>query len=207
MNSLILSPYEYAMVFEHFVPGFQPDTRGRWRGSTSYRGGDNPTALAIDLERNAWYDHVLGEGGDSIAFVMRCLDVNFISACKAISDIIGRPLLDAPQPPRPQYSDARLTRAQLFKMGFAWDIERKLELVKEAFFCDLLPDEPERKRIKRLTELLDKVRAWTPYEAARFMIALEGTQPDWVAECVAEAKETELWLATIIAAISTEAAA
>ena len=32
MNKIILSRYECAMVFAHFISGFEPDRRGQWRG-------------------------------------------------------------------------------------------------------------------------------------------------------------------------------
>src|SRR4051794_3579864 len=116
MNSR-LSRSECASVFAYFNPGFQPGSNGRWRGPATYRGGNNPNALSIDLDRG-WYDHVLGEGGDCIGFAMRCMDADFVRACKLIEDIIGRDLLDCDrdcEPRRPLYTEQELVDAELFR--------------------------------------------------------------------------------------------
>ena len=87
------SESEAERVFSAYIPGFRVDCCGRYRGPATYRGGDNPQALSVDTSQRKWFDFVLNEGGDSIAFVQKCEQCNFREACSIISGIIGRDLL------------------------------------------------------------------------------------------------------------------
>ncbi len=197
-SDLTLPPNDSALVFAHFIRGFRPDSRGQWRGPAAYRGGNNPTALAIDAQRGVWYDHVTAEGGDCIALVQRCLDTDFRSACRAISDIIGRDLLDRyASPQRPRFGQDELAQAELFRVGLRWNLERSLTLLKDCLWDDLLTDKNET-RIKELTQLLAQANTWTPYEAAGHARELKRSRPKLVAGCIAETREMQLSMARSI---------
>jgi hypothetical protein len=189
------SPQEAALVFAAFIPGFRTDRHGRYRGPAIHRNGHNPTALAVDVERGVWHDFVTGDGGDCISFVMLSAGSGFKDACRLIGEIIGRDVLEPSAPAKPKLSAADLVRAELFKVGFQWELERHLALLKEAHWSGLLEDPTV---IAQVTHLLSRVNSWTVYEVADFMVEFERRRPVFVRDCIEETRHAQLNLARSI---------
>lgn len=212
--SLDLSRSEQAAVYAALVPGFRAD---RKRYSTSYRGGDSPDALSVDLERG-WYDFAIGEGGDCIAFLQRARQCDFRGAVRWISNLIGRDLLmhRPPQPKRPKYSERDLCRAELLAVGLAWRVSRAVEAATAELWGPR--HEEAAAAVRMLTEWQERIRSWRN-------LRLNGPEKDprsyhenvWTAkgqqeaielmqklpsglvrECVAEAQQTYDSLANIV---------
>jgi hypothetical protein len=182
-----LSSNERTAVYASLVSGYHPDRR---RYSTTYRGDDSRDALSIDVE-HGWFDHSLDKGGDAIAFVQECANSSFREACSIVSEIIGRDILgESDRAHRPRYTEADLVRAELFVIGFRWYLERLLQRLKEP----LNPDP----RISEATRLLEHLKAWTANQAADYAATLKHSAPKLVAECIAEAREVHLQLASVI---------
>jgi hypothetical protein len=184
-----LSRNEQGAVYAALVPAFRPERR---RYSTAYRGGDSPDGLAIDLERG-WFDHVTGENGDCIAFAQLATRCDFRTAVRWISDIIGRDLSSG-QPKRPKYSDKILARADLFRIGFRWAIERYLDALKELWAID--ESAVDVQPIRDATRLLDVVTRWSPWQTARFLENFR--RRGFVEQCIREAREAQTELAHAI---------
>jgi hypothetical protein len=199
-----LSPYESSLVYAHYVPNFRPNARGHHRGPATDRGGDNPQALAVDLHKGVWFDHVTGEGGDAIAFAVRVLNTDFRGACRAIEAIIGRTLIDqrSAKPSRPRFTAEDLIQSELFRAGLTWKLERELKDVKAALWSS--EDDGAATRARDLTQALESALAWNAYQAAAVM---KRTAPAVVRECVVEALEAQTQLARLIAALSACGAA
>lgn len=121
-----LSVHEKAAVHAVLDPDFVPDAKGRYRGPANYRGGDNSNALSIDVEKGIWFDHVVGEGGDTIDYVRKALNTDFRGACRAIEQIIGRNPI-ASTPPHRRLSAETLAKAARFRVGILWQLDRYLE--------------------------------------------------------------------------------
>ena len=205
-----LSPHETERVFAHFLPHFKPSEHGHYRGPATYRGGDNPTALVIDAEQGVFFDHATGEGGDAITFVMRALDTDFVGECRTVAGIIGRSLLDDRERPRqPRYSDADLAQAELFRAGLVWHVERELRRHKEVMWSalEMHDDGGQAEPIRRLTKFLAELAGWTAYQSAEALTDFRKRQPALAHECIAEARETQILLAAIVASLSQRKAA
>jgi hypothetical protein len=193
-----LSPYESSLVYAHYVPNFRPNPRGHHRGPATDRGGDNPQALAVDLHKAVWFDHVTGEGGDAIAFAMRVLNTDFRGACRAIEPIIGRDVLRRQQSRnRPQRRPNRnqASRIRLFRTGFLWALERQLADLKAPL---LEGGEVDENAIRQLSGLLAEAQAWN---LDRILTELCNWPSEFVGECINEALEAQLQLAAVIARI------
>jgi hypothetical protein len=192
-----LSPYESSLVYAHYVPNFRPNARGHHRGPATDRGGDNPQALAVDLHKGVWFDHVTGEGGDAIAFAMRVLNTDFRGACRAIEAIIGRDILQpqhawsGPKTWRPNRRQA--SRLRLFKTGFIWALERYLAELKAPL---LEGGDADEGAIRQTTALLAEAHGWN---LDRILLELGHQPPALVAQCIEEVLEAQLQLAALIA--------
>jgi hypothetical protein len=191
-----LSPREAAAVFAAIIPGFRLDARGKYRGPAGYRGGDNPTALSVDVSRGGLYfDHVSGDGGDVVDFAKVARDTDLKSACRFVSDTIGRDILTG-KPTRQQYSRQTLARAALFQSGAAAIAERTLELIKPLLWSDDAEIAAAAGMVvQTLTEELPIIRNWRPDEA---VAAMRRAKPSLVRQCVADANEARLQLAEAI---------
>ena len=99
--------------------------------------------------------------------------------------------------PRPRHSEAALTEADLFRLGFYWRVERYLELLKRLWLLDESSIEPDA--IAKVTRLVFRCEKWTPYEALSFYRRYRKLRPEFGAACVAEAREFQIMLAMIIA--------
>jgi hypothetical protein len=188
-----LSTHEAGAVFAALNPGFKPDSRGRYRGPASYRGGDNPSALSVDVARGVWFDHVAGKGGDEIDFVRKALNTNFRGACRAIESIIGRPFTNPPKHVQ-RVSQAALADAEMFRLGFRWAIERHLDALKELWCMDETAGTTSS--IRDATRLLGAVQRWTAWDAACFMRRYRSRR--FIQACIAEAKEAQAQLVRAI---------
>ncbi|MGH9652469.1 MAG: hypothetical protein ACRD6B_03270 [Bryobacteraceae bacterium] len=204
---------EQAAVYAALVPGYSPDKK---RYPAKYRGGDSPYALAIDLERG-WYDHVLGEGGDCIAFLQRVRQCDFAEALREIGAIIGRDLSSGePMKPRPKHGEHTLCRAELLAVGLAWRIDRALELLKAELDGPLCTEAATA--VRNLTRWQECIRSWRylrlngpekdPRSYYEYGWTGRGQQeavevsrklsPKIVRECIAEAEETYGWVAHVV---------
>ncbi len=96
------------------------------------------------------------------------------------------------------------TNVELFRIGFRWQINRYLDLLKQLW--DLDETEPECARIRDWTSLLERVENWSSYQMAQFYIGYRRHWPTFVNECVVEAEEYQVLFATILAHADTKAA-
>jgi hypothetical protein len=135
---------------------------------------------------------------------MRAQRVDFRGAVRIIEGIIGRTLLDSggPKPPGPRFTTKELARAELFRVGLVWHLERELKTAKLALWSD--DHEAAAAMTRALTGALDSALTWSAYSAAA---AMKQTAAGLVRECVAEAREAQTLLARVIAAASARVAA
>lgn len=184
---IALSHAEISAVYAAFVPGYRPDRR---RYSTAYRRGDSANALSIHPERG-WYDHVTGEGGDCIAFVMRAHQCNFSSAVEQVEAIIGRSLT-GPKRLRRRPSNEALIRAERFRVGLVWRIDRALAEVKTRIWDE---DETAIRLARELTLLRSEIEQWGAETA---LANMRQTDAELVRQCISEASEADELLAQAI---------
>jgi hypothetical protein len=105
---------------------------------------------------------------------------------------------DVPHKPRPpRTSESTYLSADLFRIGFCWQLERYLDLLKQAWALD--DSFIDGGRIFRSTRLLTLAQHWTANESATFYLAFHRTQPGFVAHSIAEAERSQIQLASIIA--------
>jgi hypothetical protein len=207
--SVNLSQSDQAAVYSSILPRFQPDRNGRYRGPATHRGGDNRTSLTIDLAKGLWFDHATGSGGDAIAFVQIALNTNFKSACKAVSEVLGRNILsDSLAPSRPRYSEQVLANAEFFRIGLSWRVEHALVTLKECMWRDAnVEDANVENAIRSLTQQLSSTLGWNAYEAAAAYIGMSRLDSQLVDACIAEATKAQTDVAALIVAIATAEAA
>lgn len=102
--------------------------------------------------------------------------------------------------PRPQFSEAEYTKAELFRTGFCWALEHELAKLKQP----LQGTGPVHgEQIFRLTALLAQAKAWSPRLATAFYVELRRRDPRQVKRWTREALEFQLQLATAIAYAGT----
>lgn len=106
------------------------------------------------------------------------------------------------RPPALRPTEAALTEADLFRLGFYWHLERYLELLKQAWALDECVIEPDL--ISKVTRLLFRCEKWSAYDSLRFYREYRKLRPKFAAACVAEAKEFQILLARVIASIPEE---
>jgi hypothetical protein len=105
---------------------------------------------------------------------------------------------------RPQFSEADSRNAELFRVGFCWQLERYLDLLKQAWALD--DSFADGGRISSFTRLLSRAQRWTPNQAVMLYLRFRRARPRFVAACVEEAEQSRLQLATAIAHASRRAA-
>jgi hypothetical protein len=201
-----LSVHEAAAVFAALDPSLKRNPEGHYRGPATYRGGDNPTALSIDTSKGGrFYDHVAGQGGDTIDYVRAHLGTDFKGACRVISAITGRDLAGKPQPQRRRFSPDMLAKARRFRIGITWRLERHLELLKEELWG---PRQAEvAPAVRSLTAWRSEIDQWSDYKSASVMTQLSRRIPKIVDAAIAEAAEAERQLADAIAGVFREGSA
>jgi hypothetical protein len=194
-----LSESEANLVFSAIIPRFSANPRGQYRGRAFYRDGDNDKSLSVTTAGGGkFYDFVTGEGGDTIAFVRLVNHCDFLAACQFITDITGRPILDTQhKPAKPPFTQADLTRAELFQTGYSWWLERYLTRLKALWFVDEQAIPPDQ--IYQTTQLFECVREWSTYTTVQFLREFKPAHRTFVNECIAEAEEAQLELARAIA--------
>ena len=87
-----------------------------------------------------------------------------------------------------------LARAELFRIGFRWAIERYLDALKELWAID--ENAVATPSIRDATRLLDVVTRWSPWQTARFLENFQRRK--FAARCIDEAHETQTELAHAI---------
>ncbi len=97
--------------------------------------------------------------------------------------------------------DHRLTavvrvKAELFRVGYSWSLERYLRLIKELRM--LREPAPGELRIHQATTLLSRVRSWSTRDLAGFIDKYRKLKPSFVASCIQEVQEAEQELAWAI---------
>jgi hypothetical protein len=196
-NPQKLSQSEAVLVFSALVPKFRI-TRGSYRGPAFYRDGDNNTSLSISTEHGGkYYDFGTGAGGDVITFVQLVRDSNFLTACRVIEDIIGRPLLDNQHKlAKPTFRQAELARAELFQTGYSWWLQRYVTTLKKLWGIDEQGIPPDR--IYQATQLFESVREWSTYTTVEFLRRFQSAHQKFVNQCIAEAQEAQRELARAI---------
>jgi hypothetical protein len=201
-----LSPHEAAAVFSALDPKFRPNPQGRHRGPATYRGGDNPTSLSVDLSNGGrYFDHVAGKGGDVVDFVQAHLGIDFRGACRVISEITGQDLAQPKKPKRRRFAPDTLAKAERFRVGLIWRIERSLKTLK----AELLGPRREQAApaIRSLTDWRREIESWTTYRSAAIMVQLSRRVPKLVNAAIEEAAEAERELAEAIAGVFGEGSA
>lgn len=186
---IALSKADAAAVYSSLVPGYRVDRR---RYSTQYRGGNSSDALCIDVSRG-WYDHVRGEGGDVISFVMRATGLNFKDATQSISGIIGRDISHSCQQDRSRSTQIDLVWGDLLRTGLLWRIERALATSKGELWG--AHHKQVAAAVRTLTRMQTEVNSWSPRLSAE---ALSLLSPSFVRECIDEAQEAYDLLAAVI---------
>lgn len=64
-----------------------------WRGACPLHGGDNPTSLAVNTEKQVWHCHACQAGGDVFTWIEKLHNVNFVEALKLLAERAGVELL------------------------------------------------------------------------------------------------------------------
>ncbi len=110
------------------------------RAAAFYRGGDNPTAVSIDLERGRFYDHVTGIGGGCLALVETALSCSRADALGWLEQngfIEPRRLSPAD---RRQFAQRRAMAEQNVQTAEAWRAQRLYELDRAKQRADAASD-------------------------------------------------------------------
>lgn len=207
---IALSEFEAAAVFHALIPDFRPNGRGHYRGPAIYRGGDNRSALSVDLSQGGrYFDHVANEGGDTVDYVRKHLGCRFREAAGFISEVIGREVLEPRSAKkRPRFDEATLANGEQFRRGFIWRIEAYLATLKDELWKSDEPPERIAKAIRELTDSLADVQRWSGYKTVAVMRTLQRRIPDIVQKCIEEGAQFDRQLAiAIVGAIPREAAA
>jgi|GEM_PF-5548619 len=137
--------------------------------------------------------------GDVFTFVQRIEDLSFSETLKFLARQYGidvsREELQWPKQKRLTSED--LANAELFRTGFGWALERYLVLSKELWaFDETALERPEQ--IREITGLLQCIQDWPARTLVAFMRRYRRVAPWFMADCIREAKETQLQLAAAI---------
>lgn len=195
-----LSPSEAERAFSAMLPQFRPSSNGRGRSVASHRGGDNPTALSVDISNGGrYYDHVTGNGGDVFDLAKLHLGgVGFREAVRFVSGVVGRDLLEnRPATKRKRHTPEALAKAVRFRVGLIWRIEECLQAARQELWGDR--HEEAAAVIQDLTRWLSTIAKWSDYKAADLMKALGRRVPHLVERCIEEAADLDRQLAHALA--------
>jgi hypothetical protein len=101
---------------------------------------------------------------------------------------------------RPRHSQEVLARAEFFRTGLLWQIERSLSAVKTSVQED--GDARLIALIRELTLRQVEVEQWSTYEAADALMLIQPAFPQLAADCIGEVMDTQVQLACLIVGIA-----
>jgi hypothetical protein len=141
-----------------------------WRKSKDWN-------VALDLDKDVYYDHVSGTGGSPVSLVMQVLNYSPRDAGRWLREQFG-PANDGTHQRREKAEEERAA-AQKVAIALRWHIENELEL------ANLVAWSPypgrSRERVRELTQQLESIDTWTPSEAISRLREMAGRNPRFIA--------------------------
>jgi len=171
------------------------------RGKTYHCALHRDRSPSAHLYEERMHCFSCGRGFDVIDLAAIIVRGSTAEAIRWLGDRYGV-FADSARKALPRQTAAVSINAELFRVGFCWQLERYLDLLKQAWALDESSVEPDL--IFRLTRLFTQCQRWTAYQTVLFYRALRIKRPLFVSECVAEAEELQLIVATLIAYLDTK---